>query len=172
MKLISTFFHLCLSLLLYISPVSHIVGNPQLILSIRKSTIDFIYFLVLILDEIKRWLVVEEINCGCLMMSILQCPVYLWFMTEWRCQMEQLDYLLPTLALLSECNIIFSLEVLYKLTHWNIRPFILFSYFDRTDFYRLMKSKDDKLGFPPGVAAKILLSVSIVGFCNIQHGLP
>lgn len=28
----------------------------------------------------------------------------------------------------------------------------------RTDFYRLMKSKDDKLGFPPGVAAKILLS--------------
>lgn len=32
--------------------------------------------------------------------------------------------------------------------------------FGRTDFYRLMKSKDDKLGFPPGVAAKILLSVS------------
>ncbi|XP_062615931.1 nudC domain-containing protein 3-like [Saccostrea cucullata] len=28
----------------------------------------------------------------------------------------------------------------------------------RTDFYRLMKSKDDKLGFPPGVAAKILLT--------------
>ena len=58
---------------------------------------------------------------------------------------------------------------MYKLAHLNIRPFILFSYFDRTDFYRLMKSKDDKLGFPPGVAAKILLSVSIVEFCNVQH---
>lgn len=29
-----------------------------------------------------------------------------------------------------------------------------------------MKSKDDKLGFPPGVAAKILLSVSSFFFLN------
>ncbi|XP_048758289.2 nudC domain-containing protein 3-like [Ostrea edulis] len=29
----------------------------------------------------------------------------------------------------------------------------------RTDFYRVMKSRDDKLGFPPGVAAKMLLNM-------------
>ena len=34
----------------------------------------------------------------------------------------------------------------------------------RTDYYRIMKEKDEKMGFPPGIAAKIAYSVS-----NVQH---
>lgn len=35
---------------------------------------------------------------------------------------------------------------------------IVFVY-NRTDFYRIMKTEHDKLGFPPGVAMKLLLNV-------------
>ena len=43
-----------------------------------------------------------------------------------------------------------------------IEPFLEAVFFflaRRTDFFRLMHNRDDKLGFPPGVAEKIVLKV-------------
>ena len=34
----------------------------------------------------------------------------------------------------------------------------------RTDFYRIMNSENDRLGFPPGVAIKLLMNVSAILF--------
>ena len=46
-----------------------------------------------------------------------------------------------------------------------IEPFleVVFSFLARrTDFLRVMHSKNDKMGFPPGVAEKMLLKVKFV----------
>lgn len=43
-----------------------------------------------------------------------------------------------------------------------VEPFLdaMFSFLARrTDFFRVMHSRDDKMGFPPGVAEKIVLKV-------------
>ena len=48
-----------------------------------------------------------------------------------------------------------------------VQPFIdvIFSFLSRkTDFYRIMKTKNQTYGFPPGVAQKIVLNVSIHSF--------
>lgn len=45
-----------------------------------------------------------------------------------------------------------------------VEPFLdaMFSFLARrTDFFRVMHSQDDKMGFPPGVAEKIVLKVSM-----------
>ena len=45
-----------------------------------------------------------------------------------------------------------------------IEPFLeaMFSFLARrTDFFRLMHSRDDKMGFPPGVAEKMVIKVCI-----------
>lgn len=38
----------------------------------------------------------------------------------------------------------------------------IYSLHCRTDFFRVMKTETDKLGFPPGIAHKLLENVSIV----------
>ena len=46
-----------------------------------------------------------------------------------------------------------------------IEPFldsIFFFLSRRTDFFQLMYSKNDKMGFPPGVAEKMLIKVYLV----------
>lgn len=45
-----------------------------------------------------------------------------------------------------------------------IEPFLEAVFFflaRRTDFFRLMHNRDDKMGFPPGVAEKLVLKVNI-----------
>lgn len=45
-----------------------------------------------------------------------------------------------------------------------VEPFLdlMFSFLARrTDFFRVMHSQEDKMGFPPGVAEKIVLKVSM-----------
>lgn len=51
----------------------------------------------------------------------------------------------------------------------NIQEFlqIFFGFlYRKTDFYRLLSSPNDKMGFPPGVAEKMVLKV---GFKTSQH---
>lgn len=37
----------------------------------------------------------------------------------------------------------------------------------KTDFYRLLVSPDDKMGFPPGVAEKMVLKVVFLALINV-----
>ena len=50
-----------------------------------------------------------------------------------------------------------------------VEPFLdaIFSFLARrTDFFQVMHDRSDKMGFPPGVAEKIVLKVSFEVLCN------